>query len=176
MSIGQKIKNEIKTLVLLTVYFSVWIGVFVVLKKLILKEYHVQFQGWSMILVGALVLSKVVSILEHVSLGSWAKNRPAIFDVVIRTVLYSLGVFIVMVLEKSLEGRHEYGGFIESMKAGFEQADMYHVIANTICASGALLVYNMLSVIRRNLGEGGLLRIFLAPIPEESQHGIASKL
>ena len=34
-------------------------------------------------------------------------------------------------------------------------------LANTICLSGALLGYNMLTVIRRYLGEGGLLRLFM---------------
>lgn len=134
------------------------------LKKLILAEYNIQFQGWSMVLLGALVLSKVVSILEHISLGSWVKNQPAIVDVILRTVLYTFGVFVVLVLEKGIEGRHEHGGFTSSVSYGFKHAEIYHVFANTICVSGALLVYNMLSVVRQHLGHGGLMRIFMTPL------------
>lgn len=164
MNFIQKLKNEIRTLLLLTIYFIIWIGVLVILKKLILAEYDIQFKGWSMVLVGALILSKVVSILEHVSLGSWVKKQPAYVDVILRTILYSVGVFIVLVLEKGLEGRHEHGGFISSVSYGFDESNIYHIYANTICITGALLVYNILSVIRSHLGEGNLLQIFLSPV------------
>lgn len=167
MNMVQKIKNEIRTLVLLTSYFVLWIGALVTLKKLILAEYNIQFQGWSMVFIGALILSKVVAILEHVSLGSWVNRQPAIVDVILRTFLYTLGVFVVLVLEKGLEGRHEHGGFMSSVVFGFKHAEIYHVLANTICVSGALFVYNMLSVIKKHLGEGGLLRIFFSPVAKQ---------
>jgi len=48
-----------------------------------------------------------------------------------------------------------------------KQADAPHIWANTICLSGALLGYNVLSVVRRQLGEAGLRRLFLSPLPEE---------
>jgi hypothetical protein len=121
------------------------------------------------VVVGALVLSKVVLVLEHVSLGAWVRARPAWVDVVLRTVLYSLGVAMVLVLEKGFEGRHEHGGFGPSLMAVFQHADVHHVWVNTICLSGALLGYNMLSVVRQHLGEGGLIRAFLSPLPEETQ-------
>ena len=48
----------------------------------------------------------------------------------------------------------------------FHHAQGPHVLANTICLSGALLVYNMLSVIEKNLGKGRLIQLFLSPLPE----------
>jgi hypothetical protein len=110
-----------------------------------------------------------VLILEHVSLGSWVRNRPALIDVLLRTVLYALGVFVVILLEKGFEGRHEHGGFVPSVLALFQSADVYHVVVNMIVISGALLGYNMLSVVRRHLGKGGLNRLFLSPLPAESK-------
>lgn len=151
---------------LATLYFAIWIGVLVLLKMLILAEYHIEFHGLSMALIGVLVLAKVVLVLEHVPLGSWIRKQPAFVDVIVRTVLYALGVLIVLLLEKAFDGRHEYGGFGPSLLAVFQHADVYHVWVNTICVSGALLVYNILSVIRRHLGKGGLMRLFLSPLPE----------
>lgn len=158
------LKQEIKTLSLVMLYFGCWLSILFILKQLLLDEYHVQFNGMSMALIGALILSKVVLILEHVSLGTWIQNRAAMWEVLLRTALYIMGVFIVLLLEKAFDGRHEYHGFMPSLKAVFEHEDVYHVWINLIVLSLALLVYNLISVISRHLGKGKLFRIFMTPL------------
>jgi hypothetical protein len=169
MSLRQKLMDEIRAVTLATLYFGTWIGVLVFLKTLALAEYRIAFRGLSLVLVGALVLAKVVLVLEHVSLGAWIRTRPALVDVILRTALYALGVLVVLLLEKAFEGRHEHGGFGASLMAVFQHAEVHHVWVNTVCLSGALLGYNMLSVVRRHLGEGGLLRLLLSPLPEQAK-------
>lgn len=163
MSIARKIVNEIKMLGAATIYFWIWIGALLVLKKLILVEYRIEAVGLSKALIGALVLAKVVLVLEHVSLGAWVRNRPAWVEVVLRTALYTLGVFVVVVIEKSLHGQHEHGGFASAMAAALKQAHLNHVLANTICVGSALFSYNVLSIVREHLGQRGLMRLFLSP-------------
>jgi hypothetical protein len=166
MGLRQKLKHELEAVAMATLYFAVWLGVLVALKALILAEYGIEFGGLSLALFGALALAKVVLVLERVPLGTWVRGRPAWVDVVLRTGLYGLGVLVVLLLEKALEGRHEHGGFGPSLIAVFQHAEVHHVWANTICLSGALLGYNVLSVLRRHLGERGLIRLFQAPLPE----------
>jgi hypothetical protein len=173
MTLQQKLRLEIKALTLAGIYFASWLAALLMLKHLVLAEYSIAFSHWSVALVGALVLSKVVLVLEHVSLGAWVRARPAWVDVVMRTALYAFGVFAVLVLEKAFEGRHEHGGFFRSLRAGFEEADVHHIWLNTLCLSGALFGYNVLSVIRRHLGEGGLSRLFLTPLAEEPKQNHA---
>jgi len=168
MSLKQKLKDEIKAVGVAALYFGCWIGALLLFKSLILAEYKIAFHGWSAVVVGALVLSKVVLVLEHVSLGAWVRARPAWVDVVLRTVMYTLGVAVVLVLEKGFEGRHEYGGFGSALRQLFQQADVHHLWVNTLCLSGALLGYNALTVVRRHLGNSGLIRLFLSPLPAET--------
>jgi len=169
MSFGRKLWDEVLSLTVAFVYFMAWIGALALLKKLILAQYHISSGQWSLVLIGALVLAKVVLILEHVSFGAWVRSRPALVDVVLRTILYSVGVFVVLILEKGLEGRHEYGSFAQSVASQLKAAEGPHIWANTICLSGALLGYNVLSVVRRQLGDGGLKRLFLSPLPESEE-------
>lgn len=75
MSIKQKLKHELKAIVLVTLFFAAWLGSLMGLKVLILEDYHIRFGGFSMVLLGALVLAKVVLILEHVPLGAWHRIR-----------------------------------------------------------------------------------------------------
>ena len=78
MSFKQKLKDEAKAVVIAALYFGCWIA--------------------ALLLIKTLVLSKVVLVLEHVSLGAWVRARPAWVDVVLRTVMYSMGVTVVLVL------------------------------------------------------------------------------
>lgn len=161
MSIQQKLKQELKAVILVTLFFAAWLGVFMALKVLILAEYEIQFGGVSKVLIGALILAKVVLILEHVSLGAWLRSQPVLVDVLLRTLLYMMGTLVVILLEKAFESRHEQGGFGPALMNVFQHRDMPHVWANTICVTGALLFYNLLSALNHHLGSGGLARVFL---------------
>ena len=163
MKVPEKVKHELKAIGLTTLFFAVWLGVLVFLKRLVLADYQIAFRGFSVVIVGALVIAKVVLVMEHVPLGSWVRNHPAVFDVVLRTVLYGVGVAVAMLLEKAFEARKEYGGFGNALLGVFHHRDINHVWANTICLVCALLVFNALSVLRRHFGNRELARVFLSP-------------
>ena len=171
MSFRQWLVDELRDLTITALYFFLFLGTLILLKKLLLAEYHIGFTGLSVALVGTLVLSKVVLILEHVSFGAWTRGRPAWVDVALRTALYSFGVLVVLLVEKAFEGRHEHGGFVPSLLSIFHHAEIHHVWANAICLSGALLGFNILSVFQRHLGPGGLLRMLTDPLPAEPSPG-----
>lgn len=165
MTTWQKVKDEIRTVMLTTLYFVVCIGILVALKVLILAQYQIEFGSLSVVFIGALILAKVVLVLEHVPLGGLTRGKPAWVDVVCRTIMYAAGVFVVLLLEKAFEGRHEAGGFGAALLEVFQQAEMYHVWANVIALSAALLGYNALSVLRDHLGKDALVGLFLTPRP-----------
>ncbi len=160
-----RLAAELKALGLMMLYFACWLVPLIIVKNLLLEEYQVPITRLSVAVVGALVLSKVVLVLEHVSLGDWVANRPAWVDVILRTLLYGVGVAIVLLLEKAFEGRHEHGGFWPSLGAVLEHRDINHVWINLICISAALFSFNVLAVLSRHFGEGGLLQLFGKPLP-----------
>ena len=169
MTLAQKLTDEIRGVALTTLYFAVWIGVLIALKTLILAEYRIEFVGLSKIVIGALILAKVVLVLQHVPLAGLTRRRPAWIDTLLRTALYSLGLFVVLLVEHAYEGRDLHGGFGPSLVSLFHEADIPHVWANTIALGGALLVYNCTQVVKLRLGTGGLARLFLSPLPEASR-------
>lgn len=56
-------------------------GVLVLLKALVLVEYNIGFAGLSLALVGALVVAKVVLILENIPLAKWLCGRSGLTHV-----------------------------------------------------------------------------------------------
>lgn len=160
MSLASKLRHELVAMSLAMVYFGAWIGALLLVKQLVLAEYDIAFRHYSLALVGALILSKVVLILEHVPLGAWVRAQPPWVDLLLRTALYAAGVLLVLLLEHGLRERHAAGGFVAAVRDGLLHAKAPHVLANTICLSGALFIYNVLTVIRHQLGPGGLLQLF----------------
>ena len=163
MSAGARLKEELRAVGLYTLFFGAWFSAFMLLKVLILEEYQIRFSGLSAVFIGALVLAKVALLLEHVSLGGWIAQRPAWVEIAVRTALYALGVLVVLLLEKAFEVRHEAGGVLRALAGILRHEDIPHVIANAIVATGALLVFNVFSLIRKRLGSGALLGLMRAP-------------
>lgn len=170
MTVSKKLREEIESLGLTTLFFGAWFAVLVLLKWLVLAEYRIELTNLSIVLVGALIVAKVVLVLDKVPIDAWTRNRPAFFHVLVRTALYGLGVLVVLVLEKAFESRHEYDGFVSALIHLLRHQDIPHVLAATIGVTGALLIFNALLVIQRHLGKGGLLRLFLLPLPEKPDH------
>jgi hypothetical protein len=167
MSMKQKLAREIKAVVLTTAYFAAWFGLLILLKELILAEYDVRFRHFSMAIIGALIVAKVVLVLEHVSLGSWVRRQPAWVDVGLRTMIYSVCVFVVLMVEKGFEGRHEAGGLIKAIRQAIAEGNADHAIATTLAVGVALIGFNAASILRKHLGEHGLRHIFLTPLPDD---------
>jgi hypothetical protein len=165
MSLAEKLKHELKTVGVYTTFFGAWFLVLMMLKSLVLAEYQISVFSLSTALISALILAKVVLVLEHVPLAGWLRTQPAIVVVIQRTILYGIGVLVVLFIEKAFEVRHEQGGFVASLLNVLRHEDVPHVLANTLSTTGALLVFNALTVVKRHLGEYGLARMFLAPLP-----------
>jgi len=160
MSFKEKLVHESKALGLITLYFAVWVGMILLLKKLILAQYGIQFSALALALVGTVLLAKVVLLMEHIPMGAWVRNQPPVVPVVLRTLIYALGVLVVLSLERAFEARHKYGSFGRALVEVYQHPEYSRVLFNTICLAWALLGFNILSVLRRHFGKNGLRRLF----------------
>ncbi len=160
MSIKEKLVHELKWLGIITLYFAMWIGSILLVKKLMLAQYGIHFSALALALIGTILLAKVVLLMEYIPVEAWVPNQPAIVPVLLRTLLYALGVLVVLTIEKAFEARHEYGSFARALVRIYEHPEYSRVLANTICLGWALLGFNILSVVRRHLGKNGLRQMF----------------
>ena len=172
MSVIKSIFKEIKTIARTAAYFAIVFLLMMVMKKLYLKDYDIEFIGISQALIGALVLSKVVILMDLISLGSWVQRQPPIVDVSLRTLLYTTGVWIVIILEKLFERRHDAGGISYSISYLFSHRDIYHIWATTIGSGFSIFVYNAFTTVQRMLGRHGLAKLFFHTSLEQVEHAV----
>ena len=164
----EKILKELKLIFWTSLYFIAWFGALMLLKVLLLHEYKFEFYESSMAIVGALVVAKTVLILQNAPVSGKA-GQAAILVILKRTLLFLAGVFVILVLERAIESRHEYGGFFNALKALPESTDRFHILVNIICISGALFFFNLWWLFKKHMGERAFLKIIFAPVPEESK-------
>jgi hypothetical protein len=171
MKILKKILEEIRVVLRTATYFAIVFIILMVMKKLNLRDYNIEFTGLSQAIIGALILSKVVILMKLISLGPWVQRQPPMVDVVLRTFLYSIGVAVVILLEKAFEERHKENGFGNAITYVINNRNFYHVWATTIGVSASIFVYNSFSVVQRLMGRKGLAKLFFStPLNQVGLH------
>jgi hypothetical protein len=152
--------DEMKQVGLVTLYFMICFALVLVLKKLFLAQYDVEFYGVSAAVVGALVVGKVVVLLDHTRLGNRFDRGHALWlSAFYKTTVYTLVTFLVVVAEKTFHAYRESGNLGESLKHVWEHRDRNVMLATVLCIGLAFAGYNLYTVIDRRLGEGTLRRL-----------------
>ena len=163
MTFGTRLQAELREVALYTAFFGAWFLFFMLVKVLILDEYEIHAGKLTAALIAALVLAKVVLVAQHVPLGSWTRRQPAWLEILARTALYGVGVLLVLLAERAFELRHEAGGLGNALLRSVREEGSAHVLANALCAAAALLLFNVLMLVRDHLGSGWLRAMLRAP-------------
>ncbi len=172
MKILHSIWKELKTIIRTAAYFAVVFILLMAIKTLLLKDYNIEFSGMGQALIGALILSKVIILMELIRPAKWVQRQPPVVYVVLRTLLYSAGVLFVSILEKGFEKRHEHAGFSNAVLYVIQNRDMYHVWATTIGVSASIFIYNAFFIIQKAMGPNALRKLFFS-IPMDQAELVA---
>jgi len=156
----KKVLHELIVIARTAAYFAAVFIFMMIMKVLFLKDYDIEFWGLSQALIGALIMAKVILLMELIPLGSWVQRQPPIVDVCLRTLLYSIGVLVVVVLEKAFEARHEASSFGNAIANVVDHRDKYHAWATTMGVSASIFFYNAFSVVQRVLGKNGIYNLY----------------
>ena len=161
MGIKQRVVDEVKEIGVVSAYFLCWFLLFLYLKKLILAEYHIEVSVFWTAIVGALVVAKVVVVLENTGLGERLRSGPLILHVAYRSFVYTAVVFVVTAAERLFDLYRSHGSLQAALDAGWDSRDIHHFLAMNISVALAFVVYNTYSEIDRHMGRGELRRFLL---------------
>ena len=149
--------HEVKQVGLVTLYFLVCFGLVLTLKKLFLAQYAVEFYGVSAAVVSALVVGKVVVLLDHTRVGNrFDRGRAPWLGAFYKTVVYTAVTSLVVAAEKVFHAYRETGVLGEPLKQVWQHRDRTVMLATILCVGLALGGYNLYSAVDRRLGEGTL--------------------
>lgn len=157
MALLAKIKHEAREVGLVTLYFLLCFGFILTLKKLLLATYDIEFFALSSAVVGALIVGKVVVVLDATRAGTRFDRKYSLGVVAIyKTVIYSLCTAFVLAGEKIFHAYRESETLGEALMTVWMHQDRYIILAKVLCIGLAFLGYHLYAGIDRRLGEGRL--------------------
>lgn len=165
MILLSKIKHEAKEVGWVTLYLFFCFGVMLTLKKLLLAGYQVDVQVVSIAAVSALIIAKIVIILDHTAAGNrFDAGQPLWVAVIYKTLVYLGIAFVVFLLEKLFHAYRETRLLNLAVSEVWEHKDWNLMQIKLLCVGLTFLAYHLYAGLDHRLGEGTLRRkIFERP-------------
>lgn len=159
MKITSKLKHEIKEIGLVTLYFFFCFCVMLTIKQLLLVDYQVEVRVLSTAAITALVIAKVVIVLDHTPAGNRFDTDHSLWVAVLyKTLVYLVVAFIVFSLEKLFHAYRETGLLERALWDVWENRKQNIMLLKLLCIGLTFLGYHFYVGLDRRLGEGTLRR------------------
>lgn len=159
-----KIKHEVLAVIPPTIFFFVAIGLLILTKRLMLQQYGIQFADFGAAIIGALIVAKVVLIVDYFPFINKFPDKPLIYNVAWKTVIYVLAAFIVRLGEHFVPLVIKYGNFREATAHLLDDVVWPQFWIIYLWLSVLLFVYCSLRELIRAIGKDQVLRLFFGVV------------
>jgi hypothetical protein len=160
------IRGLVREMAPIVLFFFVAFLLIFLMFKLFASRYSIEFSAVSKAAVAALILGKVIPMLE------WAQSRYR-FDghrravlVAGKTFVYGLIVTVLAIGEKVFHGVRETGSFHSGVSLVIANANLDRTLGIVLLFSLVVGSYLVLEEISLAMGNGGLFKLFFALPPD----------
>ena len=140
-------------------FFIAMILIFAVVKLLAL-QYSIRFYAFARAAIGALVLGKVVLLMELAASKGAVSRQPRAVVVAFKTVIYAVGVFLFEFGERLARAWYQTGSLSEGLATVKANANLDRFTALVILVCTIVAMYLAMEEISHAMGEGALTRLF----------------
>jgi hypothetical protein len=159
-TLAQKVKHELDELIPVTLFFFVAFQLLALTDALILKEYGIRISIFATAAIGALVAAKVVVITDHFALVNRFPDKPLIYNVVWKTLIYFAGWLVIRYAEHFIHFWRETGNAAEANRQLFGKIVWPHFWGVQLWMAVLLLVFCAFRELVRAVGRERIIKIF----------------
>src|SRR5881397_2280765 len=163
--LSTKLKEEFFKLLPPTIYFFVALHIVAFVRVLMLKGTGLAPSSSISIAVAALILGKAVLIADMLPMINRFPNKPLIYNVAWKTVIYLLISAVIHYLERLIDFWRETGGFVAGNQKLLSEIIWPHFFAIQIILFVLIAMYCTVHELVRVIGREKVLRIFFGPMP-----------
>jgi len=165
------VKHEAKEVGLITLYFLFCFSVVLLLKKLILADYNIKVYVFSTLVVAALVVAKVVAVLDQTHAATrFDRTLPLGVVALYKTLVYAVATLIVLFLETVIDVYKETHSFRAAVLEIWAHRDWNILLTKVLCGGLAFAGYHLYAGLDRRLGEGTLRRLVMTRATADEAH------
>jgi len=161
----KKLKEEFFKLLPPTIYFFAALPIVAFVRVLMLKGTGLAPSSSISIVVAALILGKAVLIADMLPLINRFPNKPLIYNVAWKTVIYLLISAVIHYLERLFDFWRQTGGFVAGNQKLLSEIVWPHFWAIQIILFVLIAMYCTVHELVRVIGREKVLRIFFGPMP-----------
>jgi hypothetical protein len=157
--VGAHILEEIRHVLPATIYFFLGFNLVLLTKQLMLAQYLIQFSGFFIATGAALIVGKVVLVVDKMPFLKRYDHAPLIRPILFKTIVYTFFVFVARLIEALIHYLIDIGhpmGFFHHMLAEFS---WQRFIAVQLWIFVLFLGYVTGSEINHLFGDGELAKV-----------------
>ena len=163
--LSTKLKEEFFALLPPTIFFFVALHIVTFVRVLALKGTGISPLSSMSIAVAALILGKAVLIADMLPLINRFPNKPLIYNVAWKTLIYLLASAVIHYVERLIDFWRQAGSFVAGNEKLLAEIVWPHFWAIQIILFVLIVMYCTMHELVRVIGKEKVLRIFFGPMP-----------
>jgi hypothetical protein len=163
--LGSSIKHEFIEMLPPTIYFLVILHIVAIVRALISQNYEITVPTSASVTIAALVLGKSVLIANMLPFINRFPEKPLIWNVGWKTVMYTLVALVVHYLEHLYEYWKANPSLAVANEKLLANLNWPHFWAIQILLVTLIAVYCVVAELARVIGRGRLMAMFFGPLP-----------
>jgi hypothetical protein len=160
-----KLKEEFFKLLPPTIFFFVALHIVMFIRVLMLEGTGLAPSSSVSIAVASLILGKAVLIADMLPMINRFPNKPLIYNVAWKTVIYLLISAVIHYLERLIDFWRQAGSFVAGNQKLWAEIVWPHFWAIQIILLVLIVMYCTVHELVRVIGREKVLRIFFGPMP-----------
>ena len=163
--LSSKLKEEFFKLLPPTIFFFVALHIVMFIRVLMLEGTGLAPSSSVSIAVASLILGKAVLIADMLPMINRFPNKPLIYNVAWKTLIYLVISAIIHYLERLIDFWRETGSFVAGNEKLLSIIIWPHFWAIQIILLVLIAMYCMMHELVRVVGKDKVMRIFFGPMP-----------
>ena len=160
-----KIREELVAVLPPTIYFFIALHIVAIIRVLMVKGTGVAVWTSVSITVAALILGKAVLMADMLPIINRYPEKPLIYNVTWKTLIYLLVAALVHYLERLVEFSRQAGGLVAGNEKLLAEIVWPHFWAVQIILLVLIFMYCTMRELVRVIGKDKVVQIFFGPLP-----------
>ncbi|BBU32017.1 hypothetical protein BTHE68_57510 (plasmid) [Burkholderia sp. THE68] len=161
----EKLKHEMIKALPPTIFFFIILHIVAIIRALMVRGTGISLPSSASVLIASLILGKSVLVADMLPFINRFPDKPLIWNVAWKTLMYALVALLVHYLERLYDFWKEAPSLIAANHQLWSEINWPHFWAVQILLVTLIFNYCVIAELSRVIGRGKLKAIFFGPIP-----------